>query len=93
MYYRYTNTRSHFKWAPRITSKEVIFKENNLDKSYCTQRGTSNGNLEIVLNDLSQGYSKVKVFFNDLILITGIDKTENFTLQTWVHMFWTVDLM
>jgi len=54
---------SHFKWAPRITSKEVIFKENDPDKSCCTQRGTSNDDLEIVLNDLSQGYSKVKIFF------------------------------
>jgi len=47
---------------PRITSKEVIFKENNPDKSCCTQRGTSD-DLEIVLNDLLQSYSKVKVFF------------------------------
>jgi len=37
-------------------------KKNNPDKSYCTQRETSNGDLEIVLNDLPQGYSKVKVF-------------------------------
>jgi len=43
---------SHFKWAPRITSKEVIFKENNPDKSCCTQRGTSNDNFKIVLNYL-----------------------------------------
>jgi len=41
-----------FKWASRITLKEMIFKENDPDKSYCTQRGTSNGDLEIVLNDL-----------------------------------------
>jgi len=37
--------------------------EENPDKSCCTQRGTSNGDLQIVLNDFSQGYSKVKVFF------------------------------
>jgi len=54
---------SHFKWVPRITSKEVIFKENDPDKSCCTQRGTSNDDLEIVLNDFPRGYSKVKVFF------------------------------
>jgi len=35
-------------------SKEVIFKENDPDKNCCTQKETSNGNLEIVLNDLSQ---------------------------------------
>jgi len=54
-------TVSYFKWALRITSKEVIFKEN--DKNCCTQKGTSNGDLEIVLNDLPQAYSKIKVFF------------------------------
>jgi len=54
---------SHFKWAPRITLKEVIFKENDPDKSCCTQRGTFNGDLEIVLNDLPQGYFQIKVFF------------------------------
>jgi len=80
---------SHFKWAPQITVKEVIFKENDPDKSCCAQRGISNGDLEIVLNEFPQGYSKVKIFFkrNGLILITGIDKAENFTLKTWVHMF------
>jgi len=55
-------TGCHFKWAPRLTSEEVIFKENDLDKS-CTQTGTSNGDVEIVLNDFPQVYSKVKVFF------------------------------
>jgi len=43
---------SHFKWASRITSKEVIFKEKDPDKSCCTQKETSNGNFEIVLNNL-----------------------------------------
>jgi len=53
---------SHFKWAFQITSKEVIFKENNPDKSCCCLlRGGHS--IEIVLNDLPQGYSKVKVFF------------------------------
>jgi len=41
----------------------MIFEENNPDKSCCTQSGTFNGDFEIVLNDLPQGYSKVKVFF------------------------------
>jgi len=54
---------SYFKWTPRITSKKVIFKENDPDKSCCTQRGTSNCDPKIVVNDLPQGYSKVKVFF------------------------------
>jgi len=64
--YIYIYRVSHFKWAPpspRITSKEVIFKENDPDKSCSTQRETSNGDLEIVLNDFPQDYSKVKVFF------------------------------
>jgi len=54
---------SHFRWAPRITSKEVIFKENDLDKNCCTQREISIRDHEIVLQDLPQSYSKVKVFF------------------------------
>jgi len=39
---------SHFKLAPRITSREVIFKENDPDKSYCTQKGTSNGDSKVI---------------------------------------------
>jgi len=54
---------SHFKWAPRITSKEVIFKENDSDKSCCTQKETSNGDLEIILNNLPQGQS---IFLNGM---------------------------
>jgi len=54
---------SHFKWASQVTSKEVTFKKNDPDKSYYTQRRTSNGDFEIVLNDLSKGYFKVKVSF------------------------------
>jgi len=40
-----------------------MIQTNDPDKSCCTQKETSNSDLEIVLNDLPQGYSKVKVFF------------------------------
>jgi len=53
---------SHFKWAPQIILKEIIFKENDPQKSCCTQKVTYNVDLKIVLNDPPRGYSKVKVF-------------------------------
>jgi len=63
---------SHFKWAPRITSKEVIFKENDPDKSCCTQRGTSNGDLEIVLNDLPPRFPPRRLFQGQSIFLNGM---------------------
>jgi len=45
----------------------MIFKENDLDKSCCTQRETSNGALENVLNDFPQGlFQSQSIFFNEM---------------------------
>jgi len=48
----------------------MIFKENDLDKNCCTQRGTSNGHLEIVLNNLKVISSRL--FQGQSIFLNGM---------------------
>jgi len=56
-------------------------------KVVALRRGTFNSDLEIVLNYLPQDYSKVFFWMEwPIILITGIDRAENFTLKTWTHV-------